>query len=83
MHRIVAGPSALIIKEMLRRTHPNRLGAALIVALVGWTIFWASALNLLAFLPPWLGGVLFFAGLGLIPFVQPTSRGHRSGMNRT
>jgi hypothetical protein len=77
MHRIVAAQSAISITEVLQRAGPNRLGAALVVTLVGWTALWASALNMIAFLPPWLGGVLFFAGLGLIPFAQSSSRGQR------
>jgi hypothetical protein len=78
MHRIVAAQSAISITEVLQRAGPNRLGAALVVTLVGWTALWASALNMIAFLPPWLGGVLFFAGLGLIPFAQSSSLGRRS-----
>jgi len=78
MHANETTPSAISATQMLRRVCPNRLGAGLIVSLAGWTTLWASALHVIAFPPPWLGGVLFFAGLALIPLAQSASRGRRS-----
>jgi predicted membrane protein len=45
----------------LKRYSDVRLAAVLFVA--GWTLFWASALNLIAFVPLWLALACIIAGL--------------------
>jgi hypothetical protein len=49
----------------LTRYSEVRLAAALFVT--GWTLFWASALNLVTFVPLWLALSCAIAGLLMIP----------------
>jgi predicted membrane protein len=49
----------------LTRYSDLRLAAALFVA--GWALFWASVLNLIAFVPLWLALAFAIAGLLMIP----------------
>jgi predicted membrane protein len=49
----------------LTRYSDVRLAAVLFVA--GWTMFWAAALNLIAFIPLWLPLACAIAGLLMIP----------------
>jgi hypothetical protein len=42
--------------------------AALGLTVLGWALMWATALAIVPYVPPWVGAVMFAAGLLLIPF---------------
>jgi predicted membrane protein len=50
---------------VLKRYSDVRLAAVLFVA--GWTLFWAAALNVIAFVPLWLALACAIAGLLMLP----------------
>jgi hypothetical protein len=45
--------------------------AALGLTVFGWALLWAAALSIVPFVPPWVGAVIFLAGLLLIPVRWP------------
>lgn len=47
---------------------PAMMKSAMAASVLGWTLLWAEALGIVAFVPLWAAAAMFFSGLALIPF---------------